>query len=152
MTLLDPRPIADPTEPEVALAGRPAATPVCTTARLDVGRGVGALVAGRAVALFRLDPRLLAPGDHGIRAVDDIDPHSGASVLSRGLVGTTTRDGSLVHYVASPLRKQRFDLSSGAELDGPGRLATWAVHVEGDTVLVAPGWSSCSGNERETGP
>ncbi len=142
MTLLEPRPPALDAAP----------VPVCAVERLQVGRGVAALVDGRAVALFRLDPALLDGRDHGVRAVDDVDPHSGASVLSRGLVGSTMHRGDLVHYVASPLRKQRFDLATGSGLDGGPALSTWAVDVVDGVVLVTPGPTSSSGNDRETKP
>jgi nitrite reductase (NADH) small subunit len=79
---------------------------VCPVDRLTPNRGVAALVAGRAVALF-----LLADGS--LHAIDNIDPISGASVMSRGIVGDA--DGSPT--VASPMYKQRFDLRSGRCLD-----------------------------------
>jgi nitrite reductase (NADH) small subunit len=78
----------------------------CPVDRLTPNRGVAALVGGRAVALF-----LLADGS--LHAIDNIDPISGASVLSRGIVGDA--DGSPT--VASPMYKQRFDLRSGRCLD-----------------------------------
>jgi nitrite reductase (NADH) small subunit len=79
---------------------------VCPLDRLTPNRGVAALVGGRALALF-----LLADGS--LHAIDNIDPISGASVLSRGIVGDA--DGSPT--VASPMYKQRFDLRSGRCLD-----------------------------------
>ena len=79
---------------------------ICALDRLTPERGVAALVDGRAVAVFRL-----SSGE--LYAVDDRDPCSGASVLSRGLVGDV--DGTPT--VASPLYKQRFDLRTGACLD-----------------------------------
>jgi NAD(P)H-dependent nitrite reductase small subunit len=120
-------------------------TAVCALADLQPGRGVRALVEGRAVAVFRLD-------DDGLRAVDDVDPYAGASVLSRGLVGVTRRGDGLVRYVASPLRKQRFDLDTGEEVDGPARIGTWAVRVRDGVVHVtSPGpGDSHRGHERET--
>lgn len=141
-------PPAAPAHP--APAHRPGATPVCAAADLVVGRGVAALVEGRAVALFRLDPALVGPADHGIRAVANVEPRTGASVLSRGLVGATTRRGALVHYVASPLRKERFDLDSGAEVDGPARLDRWEVTVVDGVVLVTPDAGSQGVNDRDT--
>lgn len=127
-------------------------TPVCALANLQPGRGVAALVEGRAVAVFRLDPTLVAAGDDGLRAIDDVDPYAGASVLSRGLLGVTRRGEDLVHYVASPLRKQRFDLATGAELDGPAVIATWGVRVLDGVVHVTSRGAATShrGNERET--
>ncbi|HEX7134433.1 MAG TPA: nitrite reductase (NAD(P)H) small subunit [Iamia sp.] len=124
--------------------------PVCALADLQPGRGVRALVEGRAVAVFRLDDD--GPDHHGLRAIDDVDPYADASVLSRGLLGVTRRGDGLVHYVASPLRKQRFDLATGEELDGPARIATWAVAVVDGVVHVTSGGrvDSHRGNEGET--
>ena len=79
---------------------------VCPVERLTAGRGVAAFVDGHAIAIFLL-------ADDDVRAIDNVDPVSGASVLSRGLVGDV--DGAAT--VASPLYKQRFDLRTGACLD-----------------------------------
>ncbi|WP_244666697.1 nitrite reductase (NAD(P)H) small subunit [Myceligenerans indicum] len=69
-------------------------------------RGVAALVDGVQVAVF-----LLAEPFEGARvhAVQNLDPFSGAHVLSRGIVGT--RGG--VPTVASPIYKQVFSLVTG---------------------------------------
>ncbi|KWV29846.1 MULTISPECIES: nitrite reductase small subunit NirD [Micromonospora] len=83
-------------------------TPVCPLDRLEPERGVAALVDGVQVALFRLDDELFA--------VDNLDPLSGAYVMSRGIVGS--RGG--VPTVASPLHKQVYDLRTGLCLDLPG--------------------------------
>ncbi|MEV0121479.1 nitrite reductase small subunit NirD [Streptomyces sp. NPDC050703] len=80
---------------------------VCERARLTPGRGLAALLPdGRQAALFL---------DRGGRAyaIDNLDPFTGAAVLSRGLLGTA--DGR--PFVASPLLKQRFDLETGRCLD-----------------------------------
>ena len=105
---------------------------VCSLRELEEGRGVAALVEQRQVALF------LLPGAEGhpasrLRAVDNWDPVSQANVLSRGLLGSV---GS-VDYIASPLHKHRFDLATGACLDGksPG-VRVWPVRVWGSTVEV----------------
>ena len=79
---------------------------VCALTRLTPDRGVAALVDGVAVAVFRLS-------DDALHAIDNLDPCSGASVLSRGVVGEV--DG--VATVASPLYKQRFELATGRCLD-----------------------------------
>jgi nitrite reductase (NADH) small subunit len=81
-------------------------TAVCTVDQITPDRGVAALVDGTAVALF-----LLSSGE--LHAIDNLDPISGASVLSRGVVG----DVNGVPTVASPLYKQRFDLRTGRCLD-----------------------------------
>ena len=59
-------------------------------------------------ALFRLD-------DGTVHAVGNIDPFSGAAVLSRGIVGD--RGGRPT--VQSPIKKQAFALDDGACLDDP---------------------------------
>jgi nitrite reductase (NADH) small subunit len=88
---------------------------VCAADRLMVNRGVAALIDGRAFAVFAL-------ADGSLAAIDNIDPCSGASVLSRGIVGEV--DGAFT--VASPMHKQRFDLRSGRCLDVEG--VAVAVH------------------------
>ena len=121
-------------------------TTVCREQDLMTDRGVCALVAGTPVAVFRC-----SFGD-GHYAVDDLDPYSGASVMSRGLVGMTAAG---VAFVASPLRKQRFDLRTGVSLDDPDvSIGSWPVQVVDGLVVVAdqpvrPGASS-RGNDRET--
>jgi len=64
------------------------------------------------------------------KAMANVDPFSGASVLSRGIVGSK---GDVV-TVASPIYKQRFDLHTGVCLDDPS--VTVRVH---DTRVV-DGW------------
>jgi NAD(P)H-dependent nitrite reductase small subunit len=110
-------------------ADRSTWTEVCHLDQLEPGRGIAVLVDGDAVALFRLV-------DGTVRAIDNVDPCSGASVLSRGLVGHTVIDGSPVRYVASPLRKQRFDLDSGRCLDADVAAGTWATRVLDGAVAI----------------
>ncbi|MCU1369687.1 MAG: nitrite reductase small subunit [Ilumatobacteraceae bacterium] len=117
---------------------------VCAADDLITGRGVAALVAGRAVAVFLLD-------DGEVCAVDNVDPCSGASVLSRGIVGATVVDGSPVRYVASPLRKQRFDLETGRCLDADEVIDLWPARVV-DGVVEVSLEPSRRGNGPETIP
>ncbi|MBE7699760.1 nitrite reductase small subunit NirD [Oerskovia sp. Sa1BUA8] len=109
--------------------------PVCRVEDLAAERGAAALVGGRQVALFRLT-------DDRVLAVQQLDPFSGANVMSRGIVGT--RHG--VPTVASPMYKQVFALESGRCLDPVGflpvlatgpDLATWPVEVRDGVVHVA---------------
>ncbi|MEV7424411.1 nitrite reductase small subunit NirD [Streptomyces sp. NBC_01429] len=80
---------------------------VCETSALTPGRGVAVLLPdGRQAAVF-LDRSGLP------YAISNRDPFSGAYVLSRGLTGT--HEGRF--FVASPLLKQRFDLTTGRCLD-----------------------------------
>ncbi|OJV57581.1 MAG: nitrite reductase small subunit [Cellulomonas sp. 73-145] len=108
---------------------QPGWTVVCQLTDLVPERGAAALVDGEQVALFRV-------GNREVLAVQQLDPYSGAHVMSRGIVGS--RAGAVT--VASPMYKQVFDLRTGACLDPVGKepqhLRTWPVRVEGDVVLV----------------
>lgn len=83
-------------------------TDVCATEDILPNTGVCALVGHRHVAVFRT-------GADRWFAIDNVDPKSGASVLSRGLVGNL---GDRV-VVASPLYKNHFDLQTGECLEQP---------------------------------
>lgn len=108
---------------------QPGWTVVCQLSDLVPERGAAALVGGEQVALFRV-------GDREVLAVQQLDPYSGAHVMSRGIVGS--RAGAVT--VASPMYKQVFDLRTGACLDPVGKepqhLRMWPVRLEGDAVLV----------------
>lgn len=102
---------------------------VCAVSDLEVERGRAALIGSTQVALF-----LLADGS--LHAVSNLDPYSGAQVISRGIVGT--RDEAPT--VASPLHKQLFDLRTGLCLDTKGRepaaLRVWSVvEYQGQLLL-----------------
>ncbi|KQU66569.1 nitrite reductase small subunit [Phycicoccus sp. Root563] len=102
---------------------------ICSLKSLSRERGAAALVAGRQVALFRTF-------DDRVYAVQQLDPFSGANVMSRGIVGTRGD----VPTVASPMYKQVFDLRTGSCLDPVGKephsLQTFPVHVVDDVVSV----------------
>ena len=84
-------------------------TTACSYDHLIPGRGVGVLLDdGSQAALFRLD-------DGSVHAVGNVDPFSGAAVLSRGIVG----DRSGRATVQSPILKQAFALEDGSCLDDP---------------------------------
>ena len=101
-------------------------TAVCAVDEILPNTGVCALVEGRHVAVFRV-------GTDRFFAIDNIDPKSGASVLSRGLVGSL---GEQI-VVASPLYKQHYDLSTGACLEQPElSVRAHAARVEDGQVLV----------------
>ena len=100
---------------------------VCGTAEIDPDRGVCALVEGAQVAIFRLSV------SDALHAVSNHDPFSGASVLSRGIVGTSADAPT----VASPVYKHRFDLRTGTSLDDPAVvIRVYDVRVVGDRVEV----------------
>ena len=99
---------------------------VCRLDDIVPNTGVCALVAGRQVAVFRLD-------DDSVHAIGNLDPYSKANVLSRGIVGDLK--GELV--VASPIFKQHFSLVTGQCQEDPAvRVAVFAARVDGDRVVV----------------
>ncbi|MCI2958132.1 nitrite reductase small subunit NirD [Agromyces atrinae] len=103
--------------------------PICRVDDLEIERGSAALLDGDQIALFRLH-------DGAIHAVQNLDPYSGAYVLSRGIVGSRGDAPT----VASPMYKQVFDLRTGICLDTVGKdpqtLRVWKVAVDDGTVLV----------------
>lgn len=102
---------------------------VCSVDDIVPNTGVCALVDGRHVAVFHVQadaPRLFA--------IDNVDPNSKASVLSRGLVGSL---GERI-VVASPLYKHHFDLATGECLEAPEHsVRAYPVRVEDGRVLIA---------------
>ena len=102
------------------------ATPVCPVADIPLEGGVAALVDGCAVAVFRTF-------DGSVFAISNVDPFSGASVLSRGIVGSRGD----VPVVSSPMYKQAFDLRTGACLDDDSvRVTSYDVAVVDGVVHV----------------
>lgn len=102
-------------------------TEVCEVGRIVPDTGVCALVDGVQVAVFRLR-------DGSVHALSNIDPFSGAAVLSRGIVG----DRKGIPMVASPLYKQAFDLRTGQCLDDPNvAVPVHDVIVSDGVVLVS---------------
>ncbi|WP_062315868.1 nitrite reductase (NAD(P)H) small subunit [Demequina maris] len=110
------------------------ATRVCTLADLTPELGVAALVGGEQVAIF-----LLADGS--VHCVQNLDPFSGASVISRGITGSRGD----VPTIASPIYKQVFSLLDGTCLvtmdkePKEGRapdLAVHRVHLDNGVVFI----------------
>ena len=98
---------------------------ICAIGDIVPFTGVCALVGSEQVAVFRIGEELYA--------IDNLDPCSGAAVLSRGLVGSL---GERV-VVASPIHKQHFDLRTGECLEQPQQaVRTWAVRRQGEDVQV----------------
>ncbi|MDO9437255.1 nitrite reductase small subunit NirD [Hydrogenophaga sp.] len=105
----------------------PTWTDVCAVDDILPSTGVCALVEDRHVAVFRL-------GADRFFAIDNVDPKSGASVLSRGLLGNL---GDRV-VVASPLYKNHFDLRTGECLEAPEQsVRAHGVRVHSGRVSVA---------------
>ena len=109
-------------------------TAVCAATDILPDTGVCALVDGVHVAVFRIGRRGDAGETEQLFAIDNVDPKSGASVLSRGLVGSLRER----IVVASPLYKNHFDLHSGECLEAPEHsVRAHRVRVHEDRVLVA---------------
>ncbi len=99
---------------------------VCTATALPPEYGVAALLGEDGAAVFR------TAGDE-LFAVGNVDPFSGAGVISRGIVGD--RDGEPT--VASPMHKHVFSLRTGTCLDEPSvALPTYPVRYRAGTVEV----------------
>ena len=114
----------------------------CLLTDLFPERGAAALFGDVQVALFRLaeDPADPAQGAR-VYAVQNLDPFSGAHVMSRGIVGT--RAG--VPTVAAPVYKQVFSLVTGECLaaadkspqgDLSPNLTTYPVEIRDGVVHV----------------
>jgi nitrite reductase (NADH) small subunit len=101
-------------------------TAACAYDRLIPCRGVGVLLPdGSQAALFRLD-------DGSVHATGNIDPFSGAAVLSRGIVGD--RGGRAT--VQSPIKKQAFTLDDGICLDDPAvSVPVYETRITDDGVI-----------------
>ena len=99
---------------------------ICPVADLPVNLGVGALVKGQQVALFKLNS-----GD--IYAIGNFDPFSEANVLSRGLVG----DLKGHKVVASPIYKHHYNLQTGECLeDSSVKVPAYDVVVQDEYVYI----------------
>jgi nitrite reductase (NADH) small subunit len=101
-------------------------TAACDYDRLLPGRGAGVLLPGGVqVALFRLD-------DGSLWAIGNVDPFSGAAVMSRGIVG----DRAGRACVQSPIKKQAFALDDGTCLDDAGvSVQVYPTRVSADGVV-----------------
>lgn len=113
------------------IAADTTAVRVCRIRDLEVERGRAALIGAEQVALFLLR-------DGSIHAVSNLDPFSGAHVISRGIVGTRGESPT----IASPMHKQVFDLRTGLCLDAQGKpeahLSVWQVILNGEDVHLLP--------------
>ncbi|MDQ9169141.1 nitrite reductase small subunit NirD [Oxalobacteraceae bacterium R-40] len=102
---------------------------VCSIDDILPNTGVCVLVNDRHVAVFHVTdgmPRLFA--------IDNYDPNSKASVLSRGLVGNL---GERI-VVASPIYKHHFDLQTGECLEVPeSSVHSYQIRIENGNVLIA---------------
>jgi nitrite reductase (NADH) small subunit len=103
--------------------------PVCALEDIVPNTGVCALVNGAQVAVFHL-----ADAAGSVFAIDNFDPASQASVLSRGLIGSL---GERI-VVASPIYKHHFDLRNGECLEAPEHSVTaYPARVAAGKVWVS---------------
>ena len=101
---------------------------VCQLDDIVPNTGVCALLGDTQVAVFHVDD-----GGPRVFAIDNYDPNSQASVLSRGLVGSI---GERI-VVASPIYKQHFDLQTGECIESPAHsVGTWPARIDGGQVWV----------------
>ena len=80
----------------------------CPIADLEAGWGETALLAGRQIALLK-------DSESHAFAIEAQDPHTGAMVMARGIMGSR-QDAPTI---ASPLHKEVYDLRTGAGLSHP---------------------------------
>ena len=104
---------------------------VCRVDAIVANTGVCARVGDAQVAVFRLvDPRT---GEQSLFGLNNIDPRSGAAVLSRGLLGDVGGEPA----VASPLYKQHYALRDGRCLeDAKLSVAAYPIRLADGLVLV----------------
>ncbi|MDV3126084.1 nitrite reductase small subunit NirD [Mycobacterium sp. 21AC1] len=105
-------------------------TTACPYDYLIPGRGVAVLLPdGSQAALFRLD-------DGALHAVGNMDPFSGAAVISRGITGD--RGGRAT--VQSPIKKQAFAFEDGKCLDDPAvAIPVYRTRVTADGLVQIAG-------------
>ena len=98
----------------------------CEVDELEPGWGEVALLSGRQVALVRF-------ADDEVYAVDHHDPHTGAPVMARGIVGSRGDRPT----IASPLHKEVYDLGTGeCFTDGSLALRTYRTRIVGGMIEV----------------
>ncbi|RPD98427.1 nitrite reductase small subunit NirD [Candidatus Pantoea deserta] len=99
---------------------------LCELEAIPPQAGIGARLGSERIALFRFGDELYA--------LEDREPGSDVSVLSRGILGDVAGEP----VVISPLYKQRVRLRDGQSLDDPQhRLRCWPVKLEAGRIWVA---------------
>jgi len=100
--------------------------PACAVADLEPGWGEVALMGDRMVALVRVERE-------EVYAVDHHDPHTGAPVMARGIVGSRGERPT----IASPLHKEVYDLGTGECFTDPALgLRTYRTRIVGGMIQV----------------
>ncbi|SNR90904.1 assimilatory nitrite reductase (NAD(P)H) small subunit [Methylobacillus rhizosphaerae] len=99
---------------------------ICPLDDIWPSTGVCALMHGRQIAIFRMH-------DDVLYAIDNHDPHSGANVLSRGIIGDLGGEP----VVASPIYKHHYQLRTGACVEDAGtQLHTYPVQLRDGMVWL----------------
>ena len=100
---------------------------VCNLDEITPNTGVGALIAGQSVALFRVG------SEKRIYALSNKDPFSQANVMARGIIGDLQGE----RVIASPIYKQHFSLATGRCLeDKDQKLLVFPTKIENGRVWV----------------
>ncbi|EXB27835.1 nitrite reductase [NAD(P)H], small subunit [Acinetobacter baumannii 1437282] len=100
---------------------------VCALEDITPNTGVGALIEGRSVALFRVGH------EKRIYALSNKDPFSQANVMCRGIIGDLQGE----RVIASPIYKQHFSLATGRCLeDKDQKLLVFPTKIENGRVWV----------------
>ena len=100
---------------------------VCNLEDITPNTGVGALVEGQSVALFRVGH------EKRIYALSNKDPFSQANVMCRGIIGDLQGE----RVIASPIYKQHFSLATGRCLeDKDQKLLVFPTKIESGRVWV----------------
>ena len=101
-------------------------TTACATAELEPLWGETVLLDGHQIALIKIS-------DDELYAVGNQDPHTGAFVMARGIVGSRGD----VPTIASPLHKEVYDLATGECFTNPALvLQTFRTRVVGGMIEV----------------
>lgn len=101
--------------------------PVCTLDNIYEGTGVCALIKDKQIAIFRPTEA------EQVYALDNMDPFARSNVLSRGIIC----EHKAQLWVASPIKKQRFNLADGHCLEDPKvSLTTYKTRVQAGMVEV----------------
>ncbi|WP_151980664.1 nitrite reductase small subunit NirD [Acinetobacter guerrae] len=100
---------------------------VCDLDDITPNTGVGALIEGQSVALFRVGY------EKRIYALSNKDPFSQANVMCRGIIGDLQGE----RVIASPIYKQHFSLATGRCLeDKDQKLLVFPTKIENGRVWV----------------
>jgi len=113
---------------------------ICNIQDIAKNTGVCADFNGKQVAIFHLIKHSASAGDSTenngqseVKAISNLDPFAKANVLSRGLI--TEKENQ--YFVASPLLKQEFCLTTGqCQQDDSVVITTYKSRISGDLVQL----------------